>query len=186
MGKNIIEIFTDGSCKGKNTDSKGNGGWSYKIYNENSLIASGCGNQSETTSPRMELVAFWAAFYSTSIGSEDQIVLYSDNDYVVKGLREWLDGWKKNGWKKSGKKTIEHKDLWESISNKLDLGINLHPVHIKSHQKSELEDSVKRQEAVEFFNDKNNLNLNEKDFMKLVEKNDEVDKIAQKMADKLK
>ncbi len=38
----------------------------------------------------------------------------SDSQYLVKGMREWLPGWKARGWKRSGG-PIENLELWKAL-----------------------------------------------------------------------
>ena len=38
----------------------------------------------------------------------------SDSQYLVKGMREWLRGWKARGWKRKGG-PIENLELWQAL-----------------------------------------------------------------------
>ena len=48
-------------------------------------------------------------------GFSGPIVLFTDSTYVLKGITEWIHGWKKRGWKKSDKKPVINKDLWQQL-----------------------------------------------------------------------
>ena len=48
-------------------------------------------------------------------GFSGPVVLFTDSTYVLKGITEWIHGWKKRGWKKSDKKPVVNKDLWQRL-----------------------------------------------------------------------
>lgn len=104
----IIEIFTDGACQG----NPGPGGWGvilrYK-HHEKELF----GGESETTNNRMELMA--AIKGIEAVQKKIPIHLYTDSEYLRKGITEWIHSWKKNGWKSAQKKPIKNQDLWEHL-----------------------------------------------------------------------
>ena len=104
-----VEIFTDGACSG----NPGIGGWGailrYKTQ-EKELS----GSELETTNNRMELTAVIMAL--SALKTSCNISLYTDSQYVMKGITEWLDNWKKNGWKTSNKKqAVKNVDLWQQL-----------------------------------------------------------------------
>ncbi len=39
-------------------------------------------------------------------------VIHSDSQYVVKGITEWLPGWKRRGWKTGDNKPVLNQPLW--------------------------------------------------------------------------
>jgi ribonuclease HI len=43
-----------------------------------------------------------------------QVVFVSDSQYLVRGMKEWLPGWKARGWKRKGG-PIENLDLWKAL-----------------------------------------------------------------------
>lgn len=105
-----VELYTDGACSG----NPGPGGWAFVLMHP----ASGSqkeafGAEPETTNNRMELTA--AIRGLESLTRRSQVELYSDSQYVLKGLREWMDGWKKRGWKTAGKQPVKNQDLWEQL-----------------------------------------------------------------------
>ena len=104
-----VEIFTDGACSG----NPGIGGWGGILrYKETEKELSG--GELETTNNRMELTAVIMAL--SALNKSCNISLYTDSQYVMKGITEWLDNWKKNGWKTSNKKqAVKNVDLWQQL-----------------------------------------------------------------------
>lgn len=103
-----IEIYTDGACSG----NPGPGGWG-------ALLRSGrhekeiCGGEIETTNNRMEMQAVIEAL--KLLKKPSSVALYTDSQYVMQGITEWMDGWKAKGWKTASKKPVKNKDLWQEI-----------------------------------------------------------------------
>ncbi len=106
MSKTII--FTDGSSRG----NPGPGGWGSIVISSENVQELG-GREDMTTNNRMELMA--AIEGLKSVDSVDLITLYSDSQYVIKGMTEWIEGWQKKGWKNSQKKAVLNRDLWELL-----------------------------------------------------------------------
>lgn len=103
-----LEIYTDGACRG----NPGPGGWGVLILEgggERSLQ----GAEPETTNNRMELTAAIAALRELPAGSA--ATLYTDSEYVMKGISEWLPSWKARGWKTAAKKPVKNQDLWQAL-----------------------------------------------------------------------
>ena len=104
-----VEIFTDGACSG----NPGIGGWG-AILRYKTQEKEPSGSELETTNNRMELTAVIMAL--SALNKSCNISLYTDSQYVMKGITEWLDNWKKNGWKTSNKKqAVKNVDLWQQL-----------------------------------------------------------------------
>ena len=101
-------IFTDGASRG----NPGPGGWGAVIVSDETVIELG-GREGMTTNNRMELTAVIEGVQITS--HADSIILYSDSQYVIKGITEWIHGWIKKGWRNSQKKAVLNRDLWEEL-----------------------------------------------------------------------
>ena len=103
-----IEIYTDGACKG----NPGVGGWG-------ALLVAGekekemCGGEKETTNNRMELMAVIQAL--GALKRPCHITLHTDSQYVLKGITEWITGWKAKGWKTASKAPVKNVDLWQAL-----------------------------------------------------------------------
>ena len=104
----LIEAFTDGACRG----NPGPGGWGVLLrFNDHEKRL--CGGEAETTNNRMELMAVIQAL--ESLKRECKIKVTSDSQYVLKGINEWMENWKKRGWKTSAKKPVKNVDLWQRL-----------------------------------------------------------------------
>ena len=103
-----IEIFTDGACSG----NPGPGGWG-AILRAGEAEKELWGGDPATTNNRMEMLAVIRAL--TALKRPVAIRLHTDSQYVVKGMSEWLPGWKKRGWKTAGKEPVKNEDLWRAL-----------------------------------------------------------------------
>jgi ribonuclease HI len=105
-----VELYTDGACSG----NPGPGGWAYILKHPASgKEREGSGGEKLTTNNRMELMA---AIQGLEALSKPSIVeLYSDSQYVLNGLREWIKSWKARGWKTADKKPVKNQELWEEL-----------------------------------------------------------------------
>lgn len=103
-----IEIFTDGACSG----NPGPGGWCAILkYNNHEKIISGF--DKDATNNKMELTAIIKAL--EIIKRKSRIKVYSDSQYLIKGITEWLPKWIKNNWKNSKKEEVQNKVLWQKL-----------------------------------------------------------------------
>ncbi|UJJ31213.1 ribonuclease HI [Halopseudomonas maritima] len=132
-----IEIFTDGACKG----NPGPGGWGVLLRlgeHEKRLY----GGELETTNNRMELLA--AIRGLEALKRSASVILTTDSQYVMKGVREWMPNWKKRGWKTASKQPVKNVDLWQQ----LDALVSQHEVEWRwvrghtGHRENELADEL--------------------------------------------
>lgn len=103
-----VEIFTDGACKG----NPGAGGWGVLFVagaREKELF----GGELNTTNNRMELKAVIEALNTLTRPCE--VVLHTDSQYVLKGITEWIEGWKTRGWKTAARAPVKNVDLWQAL-----------------------------------------------------------------------
>jgi ribonuclease HI len=116
-----LSIYTDGGCSG----NPGPGGWAYVITGESPdgeesprILAEKWGAEARTTNNRMELGAVIAALQSLPLpGSQmpEGVTVYTDSQYVQRGITLWIHGWKRNNWITAGKKPVKNKDLWQCL-----------------------------------------------------------------------
>ena len=112
-----VELYTDGACSG----NPGPGGWAFILRHPASgQEKEGSGGDKATTNNRMELEAVIRGLESLS--RPTRVELYSDSQYVLNGLKEWMASWKKRGWKTAGKQPVKNQDLWM----RLDELVNIH------------------------------------------------------------
>lgn len=103
-----IELFTDGACKG----NPGPGGWG-ALLRFDSVEKSLYGGEANTTNNRMELMG--AIEGLAALKEPCEVRLTTDSQYVLKGVTEWIKGWKRNGWKTAAKQPVKNADLWQRL-----------------------------------------------------------------------
>ena len=111
MTNKIIEIFTDGACRG----NPGPGGWGalLRYGGKNGEEKELYGGEAETTNNRMELMAAIQALESLTRRCEVQLT--TDSEYVKNGITQWIINWKKRGWRTASKKPVKNADLWQRL-----------------------------------------------------------------------
>jgi len=105
----VVEIYTDGACRG----NPGPGGWGVLLRykgKEKTLH----GGEVNTTNNRMELTAVIKALESLNRPG-CQVRIFSDSKYVLNGINEWIANWKKRGWKTAAKKPVLNVALWQEL-----------------------------------------------------------------------
>ncbi len=103
-----VRIYTDGACRG----NPGPGGWGVLLQfgsNEKELW----GGERETTNNRMEMMA--AIKGLESLKKTCRVMMFTDSKYLLRGITEWMPGWKKRGWITASKKPVKNDDLWKSL-----------------------------------------------------------------------
>lgn len=120
-----VYLYTDGACKG----NPGPGGWGVLMRygaHEKTLY----GGEAATTNNRMELTAVIEGL--RSLKRPCTVEIYTDSQYVMQGMREWIHDWKARGWKTAAKQPVKNVDLWQA----LDAESARHTVHwhwVKGH-----------------------------------------------------
>lgn len=109
MTMSAYQLFTDGACLG----NPGPGGWASILRDAQGSDRIRTGGATSTTNNRMELLAVIEAL--ESLGEPSCVRIISDSEYVLKGLAEWLPGWKAKGWKKADGKPVMNLDLWQRM-----------------------------------------------------------------------
>ena len=108
IARPAVTIYTDGACKG-NPGPGGWGAWLSSRGHEKELF----GGEALTTNNRMELTAVIEAL--ASLKRSCDVTLYTDSEYVRKGISEWIHGWKQRGWKTADKKPVKNAELWQAL-----------------------------------------------------------------------
>ncbi len=124
--KPTVTLFTDGACSG----NPGPGGWAYILRTEDGAEIEASDGEARTTNNRMELLA--AINGLAELSEPTRVTLYSDSQYVIKGLTEWLDGWKAKGWKRPRNATLKNIELWKRL-DELRAIHDIEPVWVRGH-----------------------------------------------------
>lgn len=149
----MIEIYTDGGCSG----NPGPGSWAYVIIRNEELgirngesgmrnggepviLAECFGAEKSTTNNRMELLAVISGLEALPSlrPAGEKVTVFTDSQYVEKGMTLWINKWKSNGWKTSGKIPVKNQDLWQrldsaAITAAIAAGIPLAWTWVKGH-----------------------------------------------------
>ena len=100
-----VSMWTDGACSG----NPGPGGWGVLLRfgeHEKELF----GGYPDTTNNRMEMMAVIEGL--KALNQLCAVHVYTDSTYVLKGMTEWIHGWRKRGWKTAAGKPVKNADLW--------------------------------------------------------------------------
>ena len=104
----LVELFTDGACSG----NPGPGGWGALMRwqgHEREMM----GGERATTNNRMELRAVIEGL--NALKRPMRVAVYTDSQYVQKGISEWLPAWKKRNWRTADKRPVKNADLWRAL-----------------------------------------------------------------------
>ena len=110
MTEGAVDIYADGACKG----NPGPGGWGVLLRmggRETEMY----GGEAQTTNNRMELTAVIEGLLS--LAQRSQVRVYTDSQYVQKGISEWIHNWKRRGWRTADKKPVKNEDLWRKLDD---------------------------------------------------------------------
>ncbi len=138
-----VEIFCDGACSG----NPGPGGYG-SILRYNGYEKEVSGGEPHTTNNRMELTAAIEAL--KRLTRPCRVIVTTDSQYLVKGMTEWLSGWQCKGWLNSRKEPVLNRDLWEKLSEL----VNIHSVEWRwvrghdGHAENERCDSLAREAII--------------------------------------
>lgn len=103
-----VQLYTDGACSG----NPGPGGWGC-ILRFKGVEKELHGGENPTTNNRMEMMAVLSGL--NALTRPCTVEVYTDSEYVKKGMTEWLRGWKARGWKTADKKPVKNDDLWKAL-----------------------------------------------------------------------
>jgi ribonuclease HI len=125
-----IDIYTDGGCSG----NPGPGGWAYVIIDGKTIVDEKWGAEKNTTNNKMELTA---ALEGLNRAKElnikaETFTVYTDSQYLQKGITEWIKNWKKNNWKTSKKEAVKNQELWIALDT-LASYMNINWKWVKGH-----------------------------------------------------
>lgn len=105
-----VELFTDGACSG----NPGPGGWAFLLrHPKTGKAVERSGGEKLTTNNRMELTAVIEGL--RALNKPTTVELYSDSQYVLKGLEQWMAGWKRKSWRTASKAPVKNVELWKLL-----------------------------------------------------------------------
>jgi ribonuclease HI len=104
----LVEIFTDGACKG----NPGPGGWG-AVLRRGDTERELSGGEAHTTNNRMEMMAAIVALETLARACE--VRLWTDSVYVRDGITKWIHGWKRNGWRTASRAPVANAELWQRL-----------------------------------------------------------------------
>ena len=125
MTTEVVEAYTDGACR----NNPGPGGWGVLLRaagRERELS----GREAATTNNRMELTAVIRALEALAPGA--RVRVYTDSQYVQKGISAWIHNWKKRGWRTADNKPVKNADLWRQL-DALAARHTVHWIWIRGH-----------------------------------------------------
>lgn len=133
MSDKVI-IFTDGACSG----NPGPGGWAAVLVSPLGKVRELGGGERQTTNNRMEMTAAVEALRLLakvkSLSTKD-VRLYTDSTYLIKGITEWIHGWKKRGWKNGEGKDVSNREIWEALDEVIRTnGFRVEWLYIPGHE----------------------------------------------------
>jgi ribonuclease HI len=105
---NEVEIYSDGACRG----NPGPGGWA-AVLRYQGHEKRRWGTERRTTNNRMELMA--AIQGLEALHRPCRVCLYTDSQYLQKGITQWLAAWKRNGWRTAERTPVKNVDLWQRL-----------------------------------------------------------------------
>lgn len=103
-----VEIFVDGACQG----NPGPGGWG-ALLRYQGVEKEFSGAELSTTNNQMELTAAIQAL--KTLKRSCQVAIYTDSQYVKKGITEWIQAWQRKGWKNAEGKPVKNQVLWQQL-----------------------------------------------------------------------
>lgn len=108
MAEGAVEVYADGACRG----NPGPGGWG-AILRSGGREREIFGGEAQTTNNRMELTAVIEAL--SALTKPSTVRVFTDSQYVQKGISEWIHNWKRRGWLTADKKPVKNADLWRRL-----------------------------------------------------------------------
>ena len=168
-----VQIFTDGACRGNQTEKNEGGYGALLIYKGKEKEIKG--HSGNTTNNIMEMTAVIMALKALK-EKDIQVEIYSDSAYVVNCFKQkWYVGWRKNGWKNSKKKPVENKELWMELLELVESFKKVNFFKVKGHLDLDKDaDVIKWHEK--FIKDNYAISL--EDYKILASKNNIADRLA--------
>ena len=130
----VIKLYTDGGCRGNQSDNNIGAWGAYMVYGDVSKEIKG--REINTTNNIMELkgcIEGLKAIKNKTLPVE----VYLDSAYVLNGITNWIEGWKKKGWRTANKKPVLNKELWIELDSERNKFNNIEFIKVKGHAGNE-------------------------------------------------
>ena len=94
-------------------------GWAARVVTTTTdAMITHTGRESATTSNRLVLVAAREALHETPPGAAVRV--YCPDDYLFRGMTEWVTGWQRRGWRTASGSAVKHQDAWQALVAEAD------------------------------------------------------------------
>jgi ribonuclease HI len=103
-------VFTDGAARG----NPGPGGWGAVVVTPDEVVTELGGGSPHTTNNKMELSGAIAAFEAIA-NVPGPVTIYTDSTYLIKGITQWVWGWRKKEWRTATGSEVLNRELWERL-----------------------------------------------------------------------
>lgn len=110
---NEYTLYTDGST----VRNPGPGGYAGMLLRGEEVVGAYSGGKPTTTNNLMELEAVLEGLARVPNGATVEVVC--DAEYVLKGARDWLPGWKRRNWFTSTWQPVKNQSLWMEMDEEL-------------------------------------------------------------------
>ena len=130
----VIKLYTDGGCRENQSDNNIGAWGAYMVYGDVSKEIKG--GEINTTNNIMELkgcIEGLKAIKNKTLPVE----VYLDSAYVLNGITNWIEGWKKKGWRTANKKPVLNKELWIELDSERNKFNNIEFIKVKGHAGNE-------------------------------------------------
>ena len=124
-----VVVFADGAAKG----NPGPGGWGAIVVTPDGHVTELGGGTGHTTNNRMELTAAIEALRHVGHTSVP-VAVHTDSAYVIRGIREWIHGWRRRGWRTATGDDVVNRDLWEALATAVERVGTVTWHHVRGHQ----------------------------------------------------
>lgn len=134
-----INVYTDGAClnNGKSNAKAGIGIFFGKSDPRNvsecvsSLDVDSVTNQTAELLACVKAIQILANQYQAG-DLRGRMVIYTDSEYVLKSVTQWINAWKKNGWKNKHGDSVKNRKLIEKLHDlKTKFGVRFQ--HVRAH-----------------------------------------------------
>jgi ribonuclease HI len=130
QGEWPIVVFTDGAAKG----NPGPGGWGVVVATPAGEVIELGGRAAHTTNNRMELTGAINGLAACE-HLPGPLAVYTDSTYVIQGITQWIQGWRRRGWRTASDGEVLNRDVWEQLARLVDArgrgGIDWH--YVRGH-----------------------------------------------------